>query len=382
MRYSFKTLRSSIFVILIVLTGCTAAEETYYEEADFEKVNKADVHIHIFTENNDFMDQAIKDNFKVVNIALDSRNEMATVKRQFRFCRLQQKNNPSAVETVTAFSMEGWDEHDWLQKNLTWLDSCINNGAIAVKIWKNIGMVYRDKDNNLISIDNPRFDPIFKMLSERKIPVIGHLGEPKNCWLPLEEMTTNNDSNYFRQHPEYHMYQHPDLPSYEEQIAARDRMLQKNPDLIFVGAHLGSLEWDVDELAKTLDRFPYMAVDMAARMGQLFYQTHFDREKIRDFFLKYQDRLLYATDMGASGNESKENLAAEMHDTWMRDWRYFVTDDTLTSSLVDEKFQGLKLPRKVVDKIYYKNAQKWLGAFSDQPATVEPEAGGGAAQKQ
>ena len=64
-----------------------------------------------------------------------------------------------------------------------------------------------------------------------------------------------------------------------DQIASRDRMLEKNPDLIFVGAHLGSLEWDVNELGKTLDRFPNMAVDMAARMGQLFYQTHFDREK-------------------------------------------------------------------------------------------------------
>lgn len=348
---------------LFCLAACNAKKETYYTEADYSNVVKTDVHVHIFAAGNQFAEQAAKENFKVVSVALDADNVMAEVKRQFNFCTLQKKNNPATVEIATAFSMEGWDNPDWVDRNLAWLDSCIDNGAIAVKIWKNIGMSFRDKDSTLIMIDNPRFDPIFKMLAERKIPVIGHLGEPRNCWLPLEEMTTNNDRNYFRENPQYHMYRHPDFPSYEDQIAARDRMLEKNPGLKFVGAHLGSLEWDVDALARTFDKFPNMAVDMAARMGQLFYQTHADREKVRAFFIKYQDRLLYATDMGSDGTETSEALAREMHDTWYRDWRYFVTDDSLTSNLVDEEFRGLMLPRDVVDKIYYQNAEKWLGAF-------------------
>jgi predicted TIM-barrel fold metal-dependent hydrolase len=231
--------------------------------------------------------------------------------------------------------------------------------------------VYRDKKGKLIMIDHARFDPIFKMLAEKNIRVLGHLGEPKNCWLPLEEMTTNNDRNYFREHPQYHMYQHPDLPTYEEQIAARDRMLEKNPDLTFIGAHVGSLEWSVDELAKRLDKFPNMAVDLAARMGQIFYQTHANREKVREFFIKYQDRMIYATDMGASGNETKESLAKELHDTWMRDWTFFVSDDSLTSTLVNDPYQGLKLPKQVVEKIFSGNAKKWFGAFEERN-TVTP----------
>ena len=359
-------MRYLIRLLPVLIQACTSSLEEYYSEADFQKVNKADVHVHIFSESNDFMDQATKDNFKVVSIALDAGNQMSRVRRQFQFCRLQKEKNPSTVEIASAFSMEGWDEPDWLDKNLAWLDSSINNGAIAVKIWKNIGMVYRDKENKLIMIDHPKFDPIFKMLTERKIPVIGHLGEPKNCWLPLEEMTTNNDRNYFREHPEYHMYQHPDLPSYEAQIAARDRMLEKNPDLVFVGAHMGSLEWDVDLLGKTFDRFPNMSVDLAARMGQVFYQAHTDPQKVRDFFIKYQDRLLYATDLGASGDESKEVLQKELHETWLRDWKFFVTRDTLTCNLVNEPYRGLQLPRSVVDKIYYQNAKKCLGAFNEE----------------
>jgi predicted TIM-barrel fold metal-dependent hydrolase len=362
-------------LFLLACTSKNSESETFYTREDYKNVQKSDVHIHIFTDRDDFMDIAHDQNFKVVNVALDPRNEMAVVRRQFSFGQIQKKKNPSSVEIVTSFSMEGWDEPDWLDNTLAWLDSSINNGAIGVKIWKNIGMVYRDKDNKLIMIDDPKFDPIIKMLAERKVFVFGHLGEPKNCWLPLDEMTTNNDRNYFKEHPEYHMYQHPDMPSYEEQISARDRMLEKNPNLTFVGAHLGSLEWSVDELGKTLDKFPNMAVDMAARMGQIFYQTHADREKVRQFFIRYQDRLLYATDMGADGKETKEALSRELQETWMRDWMYFATDDTLTCSLVNEPYQGLKLPREVVDKIYYGNAQKWMGAFQERQKTTPVKSG-------
>lgn len=372
MAFPFKTLSCSLVVGLLFLAACKGKNdsEAYYAESDFQKVDKADTHVHIFTANSDFVEQAKKDNFKLITVALDAYNILDSIKKEHHFSLVQEKMNPGSIEFATAFSMEGWDEPGWLEKNMAWLDSSIADGAVAVKVWKNIGMVYRDKNDNLVMIDDRRFDPIFRMLARRNITLLGHLGEPKNCWLPLAQMTTNNDSSYFAQHPEYHMYKHPDFPSYEEQIAARDRMLEKNPDLTFVGAHLGSLEWDTDELAKRLDKFPNMAVDMAARMGQLFYQTHFDRKKVRDFFMKYQDRLIYATDLAADGTETKLNLARELHNTWFRDWKYLVTDNEMTSDLVDEKFQGLKLPASVVDKIFYRNAQRWFHAFQNEKQEV------------
>ena len=373
MSNTFKTLVCCLFVSLII-EGCGPSKKDddgpYYSVDDFKKVDKADTHVHIFSPNNDFMEQALEDNFKVVTLCVDVDNSMDSVKKQYHFSLIQKRNHPSQVAFATAFSMEGWDNPGWLDNTMAWLDSGIREGAVAVKVWKNIGMVYRDKNNKLIMIDDPRFDPIFKMLADRKVTLVGHLGEPKNCWLPLDQMTTNNDSSYFSEHPQYHMYKHPELPTYEEQVAARDRMLEKNPNLTFVGAHLGSLEWEVDEMAKRLDKFPNMAIDMAARMGQLFYQTHFNREKVRAFFIKYQDRLIYATDLAAEGNQTKEAISKDLHDTWVRDWRYFVTDDMMTSNLVDEEFQGLKLPAAVVDKIMYKNAQNWFHAFQEPGGAV------------
>ena len=122
-------------------------------------------------------------------------------------------------------------------------------------------------------------------------------------------------------------------------MEARDRMLEKNPDLVFIGCHLASLEWDVDVLAEWLDRFPNTAVDMAARMGDLFYQTRDDHLKVRDFFIKYQDRLLYGTDIIDRGGD-KESFHKRMHETWTRDWEYIITDNKMTSHLIDVEFQG------------------------------------------
>ena len=194
---------------------------------------------------------------------------------------------------------------------------------------------------------------------------MAHIGEPKNCWLPLEQMSVNNDRNYFKAHPEYHMFLHPENPSYDEIINARDRFIEKHPDMRFVGAHLGSLEWDVDELAKRLDRFPNMAVDVAARVPHVQFQSKANREKVRAFMIKYKDRIVYATDSGISETSDAEVARKNLHDKWLEDWRYFVTDETMTVEEVNGEFQGLKLPKDVINKIYHDNAVRWFNISSE-----------------
>ena len=347
-----KNLILPLFAFFII-----SCSNNYYSNEDFLKVEKIDAHYHIYSAENSSMEQAEKDNFKLlaINTFSDKCKRVADVQKQSS--ELLRKY-PSDFAYTATFCLDNWDDSTWVENTILWLDSCIADGAIAVKVWKNIGMEFRDKDSVLIMIDNPKFDLIFKHLAEKGIPLVGHLGEPKNCWLPLEEMTTKNDSNYFANNPKYHMFLHPEFPSYEEQMAARDRMLDKNPELTFIGCHLASLEWSVDELAAWLEKYPNTAVDMAARMGQLFYQTRENREKVRDFFIQYQDRILYGTDIIDRGQE-KVKFQNQMHETWLKDWEYLVTDHTMTSDLIDGEFRGLKLPKEVVDKMYRGNAEKW-----------------------
>lgn len=344
-----------------MLTGMELKSQRWYSIDDYAKVPKMDVHIHIETERPYLVEKAVNDNFRLINVSLEYTDGWDDVYNKYRHGLYQHEQFPEIVEMVTAFAVSDWDEPKWEEKVVKWLDSCFDQGALGVKVWKNIGMVSRDKNGQLIMIDDPRFDPIFQHIKRRGKTLMGHIGEPKNCWLPVDSMTTNNDRSYFSRHPEYHMYLLHDMPSYQDQIDARDRMLERNPGLTFVGAHMGSLEWSVDELAERLDRFPNMAVDLAARMGQVFYQTSTDRNKVRDFFIKYQDRILYGTDLADSGKQTKEQLHEGMDKNWQRDWKFFVTDDAMESDLINSSFRGLKLPASVVDKIYYKNAIRWFG---------------------
>jgi len=351
-----KNLILPLFASLLI--SCSS---NYYGIDDFQKVEKIDAHYHIYSAENNTIEQAQNDNFKIlaINTFSDNCKRVNDIQKQSSEIR---NNFPADFAYTTTFCLDGWNDSTWVKNTILWIDQCIAEGAISVKVWKNIGMEFRDNDSILIMIDDPKFDPIFKHIAEIGIPLVGHLGEPKNCWLPFEEMTTKNDSNYFANNPKYHMYLHPEFPSYEEQMAARDRMLDKNPNMIFVGCHLASLEWSVDELAAWLDKYPNTAVDMAARMGQLFYQTYENRDRVREFFIKYQDRILYGTDIIDRGQE-KESFQNRMHETWLTDWEYLVTDHKMTSSLIDGEFRGLKLPKEVVDKIYAANTKMYYKIF-------------------
>ena len=365
-----------VLLLAFVMQSCSSPEPTaakkdndstgYYSAGDFKIIQKTDAHVHVQTKDSSFVRQAIEDNFNLFTINYDDVNEPPPMELQQEDALIQQKNFPQHLAYATTISIRKFNDADWLSQTLAYIDHSVSQGAKAVKIYKVIGMTLRDKQGKLVMIDDPRFDSLFGYLEKINIPVVGHLGEPRNCWLPVEKMTVKGDISYFTDHPEYHMYLHPELPSYEDQIRARDNMLARHPNLKFVGAHLGSLEYDVDSLAARLDRFPNMAVDMAARIDHLEVQARDNWQKVHDFLIKYSDRLLYATDLVVGEKSNPDNVRKEVHETWINDWKFFTSDEKMTSSQFDGSFSGLKLPKDVIDKIYNKNAQRWLGIFENK----------------
>ena len=351
-------LKTLVTVILpFILFGCG---NRYYSEKDFASVLKIDSHIHINASDGVFEDQAAKDNFLLITLNVDH-SDSANIRKQMddALISVQKYQGRVFYGPTFLFDTAGWGSEGWTEKIIAQLDKDISAGAIGVKIWKNIGMTVRDRSGKFIMVDDPGLDPIVNFIKGKGLPITGHLGEPRNCWLPLDEMTVTSDSSYFARNPHYHMFLHPDYPSYEDQINARDNLLMKNPDLKFIACHLASLEWNVDSLASRLDRFPNMVADMSARICHLQFQSAKDRDRVRDFCIKYQDRLLYGTDAGYSGSPDPERFRNSMHETWLDDWKYFTTDEEMTSDKFRGKFTGLKLPKDVVDKIYSQNAIKW-----------------------
>jgi hypothetical protein len=352
-----KTNISFLIYVTLVLAGC---QNKFFTEEDFKSVLKIDSHIHINSNDGAFEDQAANDNFLLITFNVDH-SDSANIRKQMENALISVQKNPGRVfyGPTFLFDTAGWGTEAWNKKVISQLEKDISGGAIAVKIWKNVGMTMRDRSGKFIMVDDPSLKPVIDYIIGKKLPITGHLGEPRNCWLPLNEMTVSSDSSYFSRNPQYHMFLHPEYPSYENQINARDHLLELHPDLTFIGCHLGSLEWNVDELAKRLDKFPNMAVDMSARICHLQYQSAKDRERVRNFCIKYQDRLLYGTDVGYSGSNDPESFRKQMHETWLDDWRYFTSKDEMTSDKFRGKFEGLQLPREVVEKIYNKNAIKW-----------------------
>ena len=132
-------------------------------------------------------------------------------------------------------------------------------------------------------------------------------------------------------------------------------MLEKHPGLRVVGCHLGSMEEDVDQIARRLDRYPSFVVDTAARVPHLTLQP---REKVRDFLVRYQDRVLYGTDSSVRAGEDAAQFARHLDATYSRDWAYFATAQAVDFD--GRSVAGLDLPAPVLRKLFRDNARHWV----------------------
>ena len=353
-------MKNYLVLISLIFAGCA-------QSPDFKTFPKIDTHVHLETTDDSFVNVLDDNNFKLLSLVTRSES-MEDINKDFEFAKNLYQNHPKTIGFATTISMEGFGEPQWQDNTIAWLQKSFDEGAIAVKVWKDIGMTFRNADSTFVMIDDPRFDPIFDFIESQNKTLVNHTAEPKNCWLPLNEMTVSGDSSYFAEHPQYHMFLHPDYPSREELLAARDRMLLKHPNLRYVGCHLGSMEWNVDEQAEWLDRFPNYGLDMAARIVHFQVQ---DSEKVRNFIIKYQDQLVYGTDISVSdrGNNTttKESIQNIVNDVWLNDWEYFSTDHIMTQN--NKEFKGLNLPVSVLKKIYHDNAMKMFPGLGQ--ATVD-----------
>jgi predicted TIM-barrel fold metal-dependent hydrolase len=362
--------RRAAITCAAVLFCCPADAAQLYTVADFPQVRKFDAHVHANASDGAFLDIAARDGFEILSINVDY-PDFPSLESQAEVAHQLQAASPGRFHFATSFSMQGFGEEKWEAETIRHIDAEIARGAVAVKVWKNIGMVEKDARGQHVMLDDTGFDGLMRHLEDIHVPLIAHQAEPKNCWLPLEAMTTENDRSYFRDHPEYHMFLHPDQPSYETLIAARDRFVGRHRKLAFIGAHLASLEWSVDEIARFLDRYPNATVDLAARMTQVQYQSVRNHPRVRSFFIKYQDRILYGSDLAENPPESDEHsgrsasgpspFEAEADAFWRSDWMYLATSDVQRIEAIRSDVKGLALPKAVIDKIYYANAMRVFG---------------------
>ena len=253
----------------------------------------------------------------------------------------------------TTFDPFQFQQRDFSASAVRDLDRDFSDGAVAVKVWKNIGMEIKDRNGRYIMPDDPALGPVFEDIEKHQRTLIVHAAEPDEAWLPPNPKGL--DYSYYQENPIWYMYRVPQAPKKQQILMARDHLLEQHSKLRVVGAHLGSMEDDLTGLAERLDHYPNFAVDTAARVVHLVVQP---RDKVRDVILKYQDRILYGTDLEFLKDETAQDALKEWEAQYAQDWRYFATGDEFDYS--GHKVQGLALPQAVLRKLYHENAIRWI----------------------
>ena len=324
----------------------------------FEDVLKIDVHSHFFDDVPEQVEMMDRCRVRIVNVCVRGTNVERMRQQEAWAERQQEKHGKKRFPFASTFDVTHRDDPDYADQVRRWLDATFAKGAVMVKIWKEVGMEIKDRQGRFVMPDDPVFDPIYAFLAERKTPLLAHLAEPLEAWQPLNPEGVHY--GYYSKNPEWHVYKREGFPSHAQIVAARDRILAKHPALTVIGAHLGSLEHDVDEIAKRFDRYPNFFVDTSARTTDLTRQP---ADKVRAFLVRYQDRVLYGLDQGREPNptrhasaEERRTFAKELEETYRRDFQYYAGDGELEYR--KKTVRALSLPREVLEKLYHGNAER------------------------
>ena len=252
------------------------------------------------------------------------------------------KPYPTRFQLYCGLERRDIDKPDYPERAALELARCYQRGARGVgEITDKGGGLTRDtklpRDKRLHP-DDPRMDRFWQKCAELKIPVSLHVADHPSCWTPLDvHWERTPDYQHFNQYGQ-------DVPSHEELIAIRNRTLARHPKTIFMACHLGNQGHDLAALGKELDRYPNLYLDISARD----YEVGRAPRAAVKFLTRYQDRVLFGTDMGRQ---------KEMFQAW---WRLFESADEFMPGRMWWRYYGLELPAPVLENLYRGNARRLL----------------------
>jgi predicted TIM-barrel fold metal-dependent hydrolase len=221
-------------------------------------------------------------------------------------------------------------------------------GAQGLKIWKPFGLQVKDDKDQLVKVDDARLNPIWETAGELGLPVLIHIADPVAFFDPIDE--TNERWEELGEHPDW-AFTSPPFPAFMEILNAFKNLVMTHRSTVFIGAHVGCYGENLAWVGGMLEDCPNYSIDISARLGELGRQPY----SARNFFIKYQDRILFGSDMGPD------------LDAYRLSYRFLETDDeyfNYNTSEVPAQGRwyvcGLYLPEDVLKKIYAENARRVL----------------------
>ncbi|MDZ7360132.1 MAG: amidohydrolase [candidate division KSB1 bacterium] len=250
---------------------------------------------------------------------------------------------PGRFLVFTNVDFNGIGEPGWTEKAVRELEQDVKNGAAGLKIYKSLGLEIKDNSGKRVAVDDPRLAPIWAKCGELKIPVLIHTGDPAPFWLPQDKF--NERWLELKQFPD--RYRYGKEPSWQQVMNEQFNVFKNHPQTIFISAHMAWLANDLARLGKVLDDHP----NMYTEIGAIIYEPGRQPRFARDWFIKYQDRVLFGKDIWAPEEYHVYFRVLETAD------EYF---DYYRKRHAFWKMYGLDLPDEVLKKLYYKNALRIL----------------------
>lgn len=259
------------------------------------------------------------------------------------------KPYPGRFLVFTQIDWSKIDDPDFSREMVAQIDDSVRRGARGLKVLKDLGLGVKDKSGKLVTVDDPRLDPIWEECGKVGIPVAIHVTDPEAFFNPIDGK--NERYEELITHPDWSFYG-PQFPSKQSILAARDRVFARHPHTTFIALHLANWPENLAYVEEMLTKYPNVNVEFGARQAELGRQPRHARE----FFIRFQDRVLFGTD-----NSPAEDMYRNM-------FRWLETDDEYFDywgypAQGRWKIYGLNLPDPVLQKLYSQNAEKLFAQF-------------------
>lgn len=246
---------------------------------------------------------------------------------------------------MTGISFQGVGTPGWAEREVRRLEADIAAGAVGVgEVGKGFGMTIRKADGSRLRIDDPELDPIWETLARLGVPAFIHTAEPPAFFQPLDMQNERwLELALFADRRNYG----PGQVTFEELMEERNNLFRRHPNTTFIAAHFGWHANDLQRAGRLLDEFPNVHYEV----GAILYELGRQPRAARDFFIRYQDRILFG----------KDSFQPSEYPYF---WRVFESADEYFDYYRDYhafwKMYGMDLPDEVLRKLYHENALRLI----------------------
>ena len=358
----------------LAIPNFTEAADAKASAPHTQRVPVIDLHTHLSPRVVGFALKVMRENGLALLVNLSGGSSI----RSFRVMQQVTQMTEGRILSFYNPSWEGIDEPGWGVREAAQLKLAVEEyGYRGLKISKALGLGVRLEGGPLLPVDDEVLDPLWEMAGILGVPVTIHTGDPRAFW----EATTPANERYdeLSRNPSWSYYdgfQSGDVPSWLALLSAMEEVVRRHPETDFVGVHFGNAPERLDLVEGWLARYPNFHVDISARVGEIGRHS---AARVRRLFIRYQDRILFGSDMGIMPNGLmlgapglKPSTPEDIKPFFDLHWRWMETEDSPMPHPVPIQgnwpVHGINLPADVLAKIYRDNAMRLLGLGAPAPA--------------